>query len=41
LLTVKENQKGLFATLATLLTEQRFSPSALHEIHERIEPALS
>jgi hypothetical protein len=28
LLTVKENQKGLFETLATLLTEQRFSPSA-------------
>jgi len=27
LLTVKENQKGLFATLATLFTEQRFSPS--------------
>ena len=27
LLTVKENQKGLFTTLATLLTEQRFSPS--------------
>jgi predicted transposase YbfD/YdcC len=28
LLTVKENQKGLFAALATLFTEQRFSPSA-------------
>jgi hypothetical protein len=28
LLGVKENQKGLFETLATLLTEQRFSPSA-------------
>jgi hypothetical protein len=27
LLTVKANQKGLFTTLATLLTEQRFSPS--------------
>jgi len=27
LLTVKENQQGLFATLATLLTEQRFSQS--------------
>jgi len=27
LLTVKENQKGLFTTLSTLLTEQRFSPS--------------
>jgi predicted transposase YbfD/YdcC len=27
LLTVKENQKGLFTTLATLLTKQRFSPS--------------
>jgi hypothetical protein len=26
-LTVKENQKGLFDTLATLFTEQRFSPS--------------
>ncbi len=28
LLTVKENQKNLFETLATLLTPQRFSPSA-------------
>jgi predicted transposase YbfD/YdcC len=28
LLTVKENQKGLFQTLSTLLTEQRFSPSS-------------
>jgi len=37
LLTVKENQKGLFATLATLLTEQRFSPSA-HPAHPRPEP---
>jgi hypothetical protein len=37
LLTVKENQKGLFATLATLLTEQRFSPSA-HSPHPRPEP---
>ncbi|MGO8930027.1 MAG: ISAs1 family transposase [Limisphaerales bacterium] len=27
LLTVKENQKGLFTTLSTLLTEQRFPPS--------------
>ena len=27
LLTAKENQKGLLATLATLLTEQRFPPS--------------
>ena len=32
LLTVKENQKGLFQTLSTLLTEQRFSPSA-HPAH--------
>jgi predicted transposase YbfD/YdcC len=37
LLTVKENQKGLFATLSTLLTEQRFSPSA-HPAHPRPEP---
>ena len=28
LLTVKKNQKGLFETLSTLFTEQRFSPSA-------------
>jgi predicted transposase YbfD/YdcC len=28
LLTVKKNQKELYETLATLLTEQRFSPSA-------------
>ena len=37
LLTVKENQKTLFATLATLLTEQRFSPSA-HPAHPCPEP---
>jgi len=37
LLTVKENQKGLFDTLATLLTEQRFSPSA-HPAHPRPQP---
>jgi predicted transposase YbfD/YdcC len=34
LLTVKKNQKGLFETLSTLLTEQRFSPSA-HPDHPR------
>jgi hypothetical protein len=36
LLTVKENQKGLHDTLATLLTEQRFSPSThlQHPCHE-------
>jgi hypothetical protein len=28
LLTVKKNQKGLFETLSTLFTEQRFPPSA-------------
>ncbi len=37
LLTVKENQKGLFETLSTLFTEQRFSPSA-HPAHPRHEP---
>ena len=37
LLTVKENQKTLFATLTTLLTGQRFSPSA-HSAHPRPEP---
>ncbi len=37
LLTVKENQKGLFQTLATLLTEQRFSPST-HPAHPCPEP---
>jgi predicted transposase YbfD/YdcC len=37
LLTVKENQKGLFETLSTLFTEQRFSPSA-HPAHPRPEP---
>jgi predicted transposase YbfD/YdcC len=34
LLTVKKNQKGLFETLSTLLTEQRFSPST-HPGHPR------
>ena len=36
LLTVKKNQKGLFETLSTLFTEQRFSPSALpgHPRHD-------
>src|SRR5208283_3386942 len=34
LLTVKKNQKGLFETLSTLLTEQRFPPSA-HPEHPR------
>jgi predicted transposase YbfD/YdcC len=37
LLTVKENQKGLFAILTTLLAEQGFSPSA-HPSHPRPEP---
>jgi predicted transposase YbfD/YdcC len=37
LLTVKENQKGLFKTLSTLFTEQRFSPSA-HPAHPHLEP---
>lgn len=36
LLTVKENQKGLFETLSTLFTEQRFSPS-IHPDHARDE----
>jgi len=36
LLTVKENQKGLFETLETLFTEQRFSPST-HAEHARDE----
>ena len=35
-LTVKENQKTLFQTLETLLTEQRFSPSP-HAAHPRDE----
>jgi predicted transposase YbfD/YdcC len=36
LLTVKKNQKGLFETLSTLFTEQRFSPSAqpAHPCHD-------
>jgi predicted transposase YbfD/YdcC len=34
LLTVKRNQKELFQTLETLLTDQRFSPSA-HAAHAR------
>ncbi len=37
LLTVKKNQKGLFETLATLFTEQRFSPSA-HPAHPHHDP---
>ena len=37
LLTVKKNQKGLFETLSTLFTEQRFSPSA-HPAHPRPDP---
>ena len=37
LLTVKKNQKGLFDTLSTLFTEQRFSPSA-HAAHPRHDP---
>jgi predicted transposase YbfD/YdcC len=37
LLTVKKNQKGLFETLETLLTERRFSPSA-HPAHPRHDP---
>jgi predicted transposase YbfD/YdcC len=37
LLTVKKNQKGLFETLSTLFTEQRFSPSA-HPAHPRHDP---
>ena len=37
LLTVKKNQKGLFETLSTLFTEQRFSPSA-HSAHPHHDP---
>jgi len=37
LLTVKENQKTLFKTLASLFTQQRFSPSA-HSPHPCYEP---
>ena len=37
MLTVKKNQKGLFETLETLFTEQRFSPSA-HPAHPRHDP---
>jgi predicted transposase YbfD/YdcC len=37
LLTVKKNQKGLFETLSTLFTEQRFSPSA-HSANPRHDP---
>jgi predicted transposase YbfD/YdcC len=37
LLTVKENQKGLFQTLSTLFTEQRFSPSS-HPAQPHHEP---
>jgi predicted transposase YbfD/YdcC len=37
LLTVKKNQKGLFETLGTLFTEQRFSPSA-HPAHPHHDP---
>jgi predicted transposase YbfD/YdcC len=37
LLTVKKNQLGLFETLSTLFTEQRFSPSA-HSAHPRPDP---
>ncbi len=37
LLTVKKNQKGLFETLETLFTEQRFSPSA-HPAHPPHDP---
>jgi hypothetical protein len=37
LLTVKENQKGLFQTLSTLLNEQRF-PSSAHPAHPCPEP---
>ena len=36
-LTVKKNQKGLFETLSTLFTEQRFSPSA-HPAHPHHDP---
>ena len=37
LLTVKKNQPGLFETLSTLFTEQRFSPSA-HSANPRHDP---
>jgi predicted transposase YbfD/YdcC len=37
LLTVKKNQKGLFETLSTLFTEQRFPPSA-HPAHPHHDP---
>ena len=37
LLTVKKNQKGLFETLKTLFTEQRFSPST-HAPHPCDDP---
>jgi predicted transposase YbfD/YdcC len=37
LLTVKKNQKGLFETLSTLFTEQRFSPST-HPAHPHHDP---
>jgi len=37
LLSVKENQKGLVKTLASLFTEQRFSPSA-HPAHPHDDP---
>jgi hypothetical protein len=37
LLTVKQNQKGLFDTLAALFTEQPFSPST-HSAHARPAP---
>jgi len=37
LLTVKKNQKTLFETLSTLLTQQRFSPSA-HAPHPHDDP---
>ena len=37
LLTVKKNRKGLFETLSTLFTAQRFSPSA-HAAHPRHDP---
>ena len=36
-LTVKENQRNLFETLATLLTPEQFSPSA-HGPHPRPDP---
>jgi predicted transposase YbfD/YdcC len=39
LLSVKGNQKDLVATLSTLLTEQRFSPSA-HSEHPRADEGI-